>query len=136
MKHISLKLILLLFPALLFAQTEKSYVINAGGGSVQSGNMSVTYFIGDFIGLGGSSLDTKVGTIDFYPNPVRSTLYITSEISDMDTIQIFNLNGVLLSETKITNNEVNFSMYTAGVYLLKIYDKNESEVGSVKVIKQ
>lgn len=136
MKHISLKLIFLLFPTLLFAQTENSYVINAGGGSVQSGSMSVTYFIGDFIGLGGSNLETQVGTIDFYPNPVRSTLYINSEIPDMDKIQIFNLNGVLLSETKITNNEVNFSMYISGVYLLKIYDKNESEVGSVKVIKQ
>lgn len=136
MKHIALKLILLLFPTLLFAQTEKSYVINAGGGSVQSGNISVTYFIGDFIGLGGSRLETQVGAIDFYPSPVKSTLYINSEIPDMDNIKIFNLNGVLLSETKITNNEVNFSMYTSGVYLLKIYDKNESEVGSVKVIKQ
>jgi len=136
MKHIALKLILLLFPTLLFAQTEKSYVINAGGGSAQSGNIGVTYFIGDFIALGGSSLESQIGTIDFYPNPVRSTLYINSEIPDLDKIQIFNLNGVLLSETKLTNNEVNLTMYTSGVYLLKIYDKNESEIGSMKIIKQ
>ena len=120
----------------LLAQSEKSYVINARGGNVKSGNIELTYFIGDYIGLGNPNVTSKLVDITIYPNPVKTILYLQTTSNDLDQIQIFNANGVLLKEEKLMTNEVNFSEYPAGIYFLKIKDEKELEVGSMKVIKQ
>ena len=128
--------VLFLFNGFLLAQSEKSYVINAGGGNVKSGNIELTYFIGDYIGLGNPNVTSKLVDITIYPNPVKTILYLQTTSTDLDQIQIFNVNGVLLKEEKLMTNEVNFSEYPAGIYFLKIKDEKELEVGSMKVIKQ
>lgn len=138
MKKLQLVAILLLFtfPGFLYAQSEKSYVINAGGGNIKSGNIELTYFIGDYIGLGNSKLTTELVDITIYPNPVKTILYLQTTSTDLDQIQIFNVNGVLLKDMKLTTNEIDFSEYPAGIYLIKIKDRKELEVGSMKVVKQ
>lgn len=138
MKKLPIILILLLFtlPGFLIAQSEEIHVINAGTGTLESGDISLTYYIGDYIGLGNSNLTTELVDITIYPNPVKTILYLKTTITDIENIQIFNVNGVLLKDIKLTTNEVDFSEYPAGIYLIKIKDKNELEVGSQKVIKQ
>lgn len=135
-KSIITILLLFLFPGFLIAQSEKTYVINAGGGNLESENIALTYFIGDYIGLSNSNLKTELVDISVYPNPVKTTLYLKTTITDLNQIQIFNVNGILLKDAKLNSNEVDFSEYPAGMYLIKIKDKKELEVGSVKVIKQ
>jgi hypothetical protein len=129
-------LLLLNLPCFLHAQTEKSHVINAGAGTIKSENIELTYFIGDYIGLGNTNLTTELVDISVYPNPVKTILYLQTTSTDLEQIQIFNVNGVLLKEEKLLTNEVNFSEYPAGIYFLKVKDKKELEVGSIKVIKQ
>ena len=128
-------LLLFLFPGFLIAQSEKTYVINAGGGNLESENLALTYFIGDYIGLGNSNVTTELFDISVYPNPVKTILYLKTTITDLNQIQIFNVNGILLKDGKLNSNEVDFSEYPAGMYLIKIKDNKELEVGSIKVIK-
>lgn len=135
-KSIITILLLFLFPGFLIAQSEKTYVINAGGGNQQSGNIALTYFIGDYIGIGNSNVTTELVNVSVYPNPVKTILYLKTTITDLNQIQIFNVNGILLKDGKLNSNEVDFSEYPAGMYLIKIKDKKELEVGSIKVIKQ
>ena len=134
-KSIITILLLFLFPGFLIAQSEKTYVINAGGGNLESENIALTYFIGDYIGIGNSKLTTELVDISVYPNPVKTILYLKTTITDLRQIQIFNVNGILIKDAKLNSNEVDFSEYPAGMYLIKIKDKKELEVGSIKVIK-
>ena len=97
-------LVLFLFNGFLLAQSEKPYVINAGGGNVKSGNIELTYFIGDYIGLGNPNVTSKLVDITIYPNPVKTILYLQTTSTDLDQIQIFNVNGVLLKEEKLMTN--------------------------------
>ena len=135
-KSIITILLLFLFPGFLIAQSEKTYVINAGWGKLESGNITLTYFIGDYIGIGNSNVTTELVNVSVYPNPVKTILYLKTTITDLNQIKIFNVNGILLKDGKLNSNEVDFSEYPAGMYLIKIKDKKELEVGSIKVIKQ
>ena len=101
----------------------------------ESGNITLTYFIGDYIGIGNSNVTTELVDISVYPNPVKTILHLKTTITDLKQIQIFNVNGILLKDAKLNSNEVDFSEYPAGMYLIKIKDKKELEVGSIKVIK-
>ena len=108
-KSIITILLLFLFPGFLIAQSEKTYVINAGGGNLESENIALTYFIGDYIGLSNSNLKTELVDISVYPNPVKTILHLKTTITDLKQIQIFNVNGILLKDAKLNSNEVDFS---------------------------
>lgn len=126
----------LLLYGFLFAQADKNYVINAGGGNLQSGEIGLTYFIGDQLGLGQSVLVPRTIEIDVFPNPVNSTLTFRSPIEKFNRIQVYNVSGIKLLDLKPTSNELDFSNFPIGMYLIKIKDHQELEVGSIKVIKQ
>jgi hypothetical protein len=122
----------------LLAQTNKKYVVNTGAGSVDKGNFNVTYYIGDFIGYDTPTellLSTRMGEITLFPNPVKTILKVKSSVADLDKIQIFNVSGIKVYETTLLNNEVNFSNFPDGIYLIKILDNHHEDLGSVKIIK-
>lgn len=60
--------------------------------------------------------------INFYPNPVKDFLSVEtgSKISDKVSFSIINFQGNVLSEGIVKNNQIDFSTFRAGVYLLKI----------------
>ena len=131
-------IILFNISTMLLAQTEKKYVVNTGAGSVDKGNFNVTYFIGDFIGYDTPTellLNTRFGEILVYPNPVKTVLNVKSSIPSLDKIQIYNVNGVKVYESPLLNNEVNFSGFPDGIYLIKVLDNHHEDLGSVKIIK-
>ena len=132
---ISLFLWLLLIPTSLIAQSEEPYVINAGGGSISEENIELTYFIGDYIGIGHTSIPAELTNITFYPNPVKTVLRLHSTETELDKVQIFNVQGVKIKESTLINNEVDFQGFPDGIYLLKILDKDQQSLGSVKIIK-
>ena len=127
--------LLLILPTCLPAQTEKRYVVNAGGGTIEKGNINLTYFIGDHLELGNNTLVTETGDLSIYPNPVRTNLFIESNIRDLKKFQIYNVKGLLLSEKLLLTREIDFSAYPAGIYLLKFQNDKDVEVGMMKVIK-
>ena len=127
---------LLLIPVTLKAQSEKPYVINAGGGSITNGNIELTYFIGDYIGIGNSNIPAELAEITCYPNPVKTVLHLHSTVAELDKVQIFSIQGVMLKEISLFNKEIDFTGFPDGVYLIKILDKDQQKsLGSVKVVK-
>lgn len=135
-KSIITILLLLLFQGFLIAQDDQSYVINAGGGCLQSGEIGLTYFIGDHIGLGHTEFAPTIIEIEVFPNPVKSILNFNISTEKFERIQVFNISGIKVLDIKPISNQLDFSNYPAGIYLIKIKDHQELEVGSIKIIKQ
>lgn len=78
-----------------------------------------------------NSLDIKIT-----PNPIVENLFITSTMSNLNRIDIYNLLGVkVFSEEINTNNAINISNLKTGVYFVKINSSNEKLYFMKKIIK-
>lgn len=62
-------------------------------------------------------------TINIYPNPVISTLYLDTEWNVVE-YQIFNLQGRLVHTSKSGEKEISTSEWASGVYIIKITTEN------------
>ena len=78
-----------------------------------------------------NSLDIKIT-----PNPIVEKLFITTTISNLSRIDIYNVLGVkVFSEEINTNNAINISNLKTGVYFVKINSSNEKLYFMKKIIK-
>ena len=60
----------------------------------------------------------------FYPNPVKDRLYIESPQSEIQKIQIFDINGKqVLQSDSIVQNTIDVSNLKSGIYLLQVETK-------------
>jgi aminopeptidase N len=83
--------------------------------------------------LGLDNYDSEKGKIAVYPNPVDGILTI-DHVAPIDKTTIINTLGQVL-EVDVTNkNQVDFSQFKSGVYLLQIQAQNT--IKTIKVIKQ
>lgn len=69
-------------------------------------------------------------SIDFYPNPTKSVVHVDS---DFAFLKVYSINGQLLLHT--ASKTIDLSFLSKGVYFLKIYDKDNSLLGSSKLLK-
>ena len=73
-----------------------------------------------------------------YPNPTASTVTLKVENTSLENLsfQLYDINGKLLLNQKITNNISSIQMgnFASANYLLKITDINK-EVQTIKIIK-
>ena len=69
------------------------------------------------------------GDIDgfkLYPNPVTNgKVYITTDQDAAKKILIFDVLGTQVLETTILGNELNLSDLDAGVYVLRVFEKDK-----------
>ena len=69
------------------------------------------------------------GDIDglkLYPNPVtNSIVYITTTNNDVKRVLIFDVLGTKVFETKLIGKELNLSDLDAGVYVLRVHEKDK-----------
>jgi hypothetical protein len=82
-----------------------------------------------FISLSyGQSIQSK-GEIDgfsMYPNPVTTgKVYISTAINAPKEILIYDVFGTLLLKTTILGKELNLSDLDAGVYVLRVFEKDK-----------
>ena len=78
-----------------------------------------------------NSLDIKIT-----PNPIVENLFITTTMSNLNRIDIYNVLGVkVFSEEINTNNAINISNLKTGVYFVKINSSNEKLYFMKKIIK-
>ena len=71
----------------------------------------------------------------YYPNPVKDVLNITSD-KTIESLSVFNLAGQeVLSNTKVSNGQVNISALPAGVYVFKARLQG-GQVETFKIIKK
>lgn len=75
----------------------------------------------------------------FYPNPVNEVLNFNFTNSNNEPVglQLLDINGkILYNKQNITTNEqLSFSDKANGQYIIKVIDKNNKEIKTVKIIK-
>ena len=64
------------------------------------------------------------GLIKIFPNPVNHTLYISGDSSNYN-IKVYSLLGQLVIAA-FNVNEIDVSLFTKGVYLIKISNENST----------
>lgn len=67
--------------------------------------------------------DMEDSSFDFYPNPVRNELNITSK-SDLRNISVYNLSGQLVMNSKFPSKKLDTSSLSAGIYMVKVELEN------------
>lgn len=79
----------------------------------------------------------STSSIKVYPNPVSGILTIDSRSESIETVIIYNLQGVILSKEKAITpiQQLDFSNYKPGLYILE-FIKSSGEIRRVKLIKQ
>ena len=68
--------------------------------------------------------DMAYGLIKIFPNPVNHTLYISGDSSNYN-IKVYSLLGQLMISA-FNVNEIDVSLFTKGVYLIKISNENST----------
>ena len=61
--------------------------------------------------------------IKLYPNPTTSILNVSS-VTENATFKVYNLLGQTMMNGKLSNNSIDVSNFSAGVYILELTDKN------------
>jgi len=65
--------------------------------------------------------ETSIEGLNFYPNPVSNgKIYITSKLSLDKEITIFDVLGKKVLQTILNSRELNISVLSPGVYIIKI----------------
>lgn len=92
---------------------------------------SDTLFVAPFIGID----ENQIEGLNFYPNPISSTLKI-SGLEERDQVKIYTNDAKLLYQNTVTDNTItiDFTKYASGIYLIKIQRLNKSS--SYKVLKR
>lgn len=75
----------------------------------------------------------EISGLNMYPNPVKNgNLYITSNSSEAKSVEIYDILGKQVLNTKVSNNTVNVANLKGGSYIVKINE--EGKTASRKLI--
>lgn len=75
----------------------------------------------------GNSQEPTIEGLSIYPNPVSNgKLYITSKLGLEKEIQIYDVLGKKVFEITTSIKEINIANLNAGVYIIKIKEKESS----------
>jgi hypothetical protein len=78
--------------------------------------------------------ETPEGAISLYPNPAHDQLYITHPWTSIETLEIVDIYGrIITRETNFSNPFINIKDMSCGVYMLRI--TNNGNVVTVKFVK-
>ena len=161
MRHKRLKLSALLFLGLGLTGLQAQTSVNATGGDALGSGGSASYSVGQVVyttntGTNGSvaqgvqqafeisvvtGLEEAKGinlSVSAYPNP--TTDYLTLEVKDVELLnlhfQMYDMNGKLLQNEKITGNQTSIVMsnLVPATYFVKVIQGNK-EVKTFKIIK-
>lgn len=161
MRHKRLKLSAVLLLGLGLTGLQAQTSVNATGTNASGSGGTVSYSVGQVVyttntGASGSvaqgvqqpyeisvvtSIENAKGiclSVTAYPNP--TTNYLTLYIEDFDisnlSYQLFDINGKILQNKKITSNQTSIGMSNLipATYFVKVIQKNK-EVKTFKIIK-
>ncbi len=159
-KALRFNISIFIFIILFISQTKaQQQVVANSGGNIQSGNVSLSWTLGEPLikTISGSNYSLTQGfhqpnlivtglketpslsyEIDAYPNPVTTTLILHIEnpkIGNMSFAIISNF-GTIVKSGSITDRTTNIPVQelVPSIYFLRIYDKNKS-VKTFKIVK-
>ncbi|WP_430426720.1 T9SS type A sorting domain-containing protein [Maribacter litoralis] len=156
---------LLLYTCLFYsicsiAQSIDRSVVASQGNTLGNADISVGFTVGEpLVGLiaGDGAVDQGFWTgyslliiplsleeddieILVYPNPVTESVTVTSPESSIDGMELFAINGQKVSsqffDTGNTENEIDMTTHANGVYVLRLYVAERTEIKEYKLIKK
>lgn len=86
----------------------------------------------EFTSLGIDELEIT-DELKFYPNPTSSSVFLELKNEIVKQIFIFDLNGKLIENKNIVNNQFDLSNLQTGTYIIKTDNQN---IKSFKIIKR
>lgn len=98
------------------------------------GNFSIDDVVisGEIATMSSSSFDTIDG-LTMYPNPLKGdTLFFTSTANVDKSVQIYDILGKEVLNSKVINNTLNVSGLSAGIYVVKITE--EGKIATKKLV--
>jgi hypothetical protein len=142
------------------AQTARPEVFTSSGGFTSNASVSLSWTLGESLIETGSSstsfltqgfqqptnlvitsLDNpngSTGNISAYPNPVTSSVNITSVINQPLRVDVMDLTGRKLFTRDLSgndDNQVSLSDYSAGIYLFRVYNTEGQLLQTLKIDK-
>lgn len=75
----------------------------------------------------------NISGLKVYPNPAKNTLYVTSDSFATKQVELFDVLGKSVLNTKVVNNTVNISSLSKGVYVAKITEEGKTATRKVVV---
>ena len=112
------------------------YTGEISGTPVASGSFDVTITLNDGINIAEQSFTITIGistdisdkqlkTVQLYPNPVSTMLYINADFSP-EKVEIYNLAGSKIYEDYNVSNGVDVSSLSNGVYIISVINNGNS----------
>jgi Secretion system C-terminal sorting domain len=75
---------------------------------------------------------SPIAGLNMYPNPVSNgTLYITSNSSEAKSVAVYDVLGKQVLDSKTSNNAVNVSNLTGGIYFVKITEDGKTDTRKI-----
>ncbi len=71
-----------------------------------------------------------------YPNPTSSKIYVKGNTANIRRVQLTNIIGQLVMDTKFSNNVLPVAGLAKGIYFGKLLDAQNKMIGFFKMIKQ
>ncbi|GAA4759792.1 MULTISPECIES: T9SS type A sorting domain-containing protein [Flavobacterium] len=80
-----------------------------------------------------SVAQNNITGLKVYPNPAKNTLYVTSDSFTAKEVQLYDVLGKSVLNTKTVNNTVNISSLSKGVYVVKITEEGKTATRKIVV---
>lgn len=83
------------------------------------------------------SLGNLTSTLNVFPNPTSDVLHVEWKQKQIGHLEITDVNGRKVFEMNVgkTAVDLNVNLFEEGVYYLRVYDKDETELSRFRVIK-
>lgn len=157
-KLIIAALLLVTVPAI--SQTKQSDVVASAGGFVTTGNVSVSYTVGEpvtgtlsagnvvlsqgfqqgYIEVDDDIESALASDVRLYPNPVKSILYVEfgEALDEECKVKCFDMSGRLMVDMQYEGDlrmSIDMSEYPQGSYFVKVLSADGNELVNSRVIK-
>ena len=109
--------------------------------SLDAPQLIVTYTLSPSAAIAAQAItltkDEIKNEIQVSPNPFRNRINLTN-LTQNSTVKIFNLRGNLVEQQKIAYDFGNIDTYNlqSGYYILKVYNDQDVEILSLKIVKE
>jgi endoglucanase Acf2 len=97
-------------------------------GNVGNGSATSTFYFDDVVQT--STLSTEEvwdqSSVTLFPNPTNGMLQISSELIDIDKVEVYSMLGQKLIEQKQHTESLDLQSLSSGIYLVKVYSGDQS----------
>ncbi|TGD58432.1 T9SS type A sorting domain-containing protein [Flavobacterium humi] len=77
--------------------------------------------------------ENNISGLKVYPNPAKSSLFVTSDNFEAKQVEIYNVLGKMVLSTTVTNAPVNVSTLSSGVYMVKVTEEGKTATRKIVI---